>query len=208
MQTRRRFQPRWLISFLTAALVVTARVDASDVIPSLSEFSRTHWTEADGLPHSVVAIAQHPDGYLWLGTLQGLVRFDGVRFVLWGRQTRNPVLFSAVMSLAAARDGSLWIGGWTGITQLRQDGTTVTYSAGDGLAGGSVRALLESRDGTIWAAGQGGVSRFMDRRWQHLGVRHGLPDVVAYTLYEDGHGSLWVTTSAGLFRRRPGTDGF
>src|SRR5215467_5637012 len=76
----------------------------------VSQYAHTSWKIRDGFPKGqVVSVTQTPDGYLWLGTEFGLVRFDGVRNVPW-QPPPDPLLSSNVYSLLAARDGTLWIG--------------------------------------------------------------------------------------------------
>src|SRR5215831_11521270 len=68
------------------------------------------WTTADGLPqNSVTAIAQTSDGYFWLGTFNGLVRFDGTRFALFDRDNVSAFVDTQIRSLYADKKGRLWI---------------------------------------------------------------------------------------------------
>src|SRR6266852_9806654 len=82
---------------------------AADLARSITQFTHTAWSAKDGIPGPVRAIAQTRDGYLWLGTDAGLYRFDGLRFTPYEIDTAPPH-GAAVMSLLAARDGSLWMG--------------------------------------------------------------------------------------------------
>ena len=76
----------------------------------LSDYTLTSWSRKDGLTGPVWAIAQDADGFLWLGNDDGLVRFDGVRFVAWDRLGAAPLPHLTVRSLHVAHDKSLWIG--------------------------------------------------------------------------------------------------
>ena len=70
-----------------------------------------HWDSEGGLPHnSADAIAQTPEGYLWIGTSEGLARFDGVQFAVFNRSNTEALKANSVVALCASRDGSLWIG--------------------------------------------------------------------------------------------------
>ncbi len=73
----------------------------------ISQFTHTSWTAKDGVPGPVRAIAQTPDGYLWLGTEAGLYRFDGLHFVAWEPGSGEQILGSSVWSLCTSRDGGL-----------------------------------------------------------------------------------------------------
>src|SRR5882724_11609685 len=104
-----------LCVFLT--ILATRPAYALDPSKYISQYSHTAWRVRDGsLAARPNAIVQTTDGYLWIGTDAGLVRFDGVRFVPWtppvGKQLASP----AVWSLLAARDGSLWIGTRAGLS--------------------------------------------------------------------------------------------
>src|SRR6202158_3240473 len=105
---------------LAVAWTAAAPACALDPQKSISQFTHTAWTAQDGIAGPVRAIAQTRDGYLWLGTEAGLYRVDGLRFVLWEPIRGGPRPSSAVWSLCAARDGSLWIGlGSGGIGRIR-----------------------------------------------------------------------------------------
>src|ERR1700687_896217 len=86
--------------------------DAPALNPSLdiSQYAHTAWTYREGFMHGAVnAIAQTPDGYLWLGTQSGVVRFDGVRAVPLPLRPGQQLPSTSVVALLAARDGTLWI---------------------------------------------------------------------------------------------------
>jgi ligand-binding sensor domain-containing protein len=77
----------------------------------VSQYTHTAWKVSDGFTQgAILAIAQTPDGYLWLGTEFGLYRFDGVRAVPWRPPAGQELPSQYIYSLLVARDGSLWIG--------------------------------------------------------------------------------------------------
>ena len=89
---------------------------------SLTDYTLTNWSEEQGpFPFGIYAIAQDHDGYLWLGTRSGLVRFDGSEFVQWKEQ--QPFADDRIAAILAARDGSLWIGSGTvgGVARIVDD---------------------------------------------------------------------------------------
>src|SRR6058998_4116368 len=84
---------------------------ALDPALEVSQYAHTAWKIRDGFTKGrITSIAQTPDGYLWLGTEFGLLRFDGVRNVPWQPPPTEPLPSTVIMSLLAARDGALWIG--------------------------------------------------------------------------------------------------
>ena len=97
--------------------------------PSLdiNQYAHTAWTVRDGFFKGVIySIAQTPDGYLWLGTEFGLLRFDGVRSVPWQPPAGEHLPSSYIRSLLAARDGRLWIGTDEGLASWK-DGKLTHY---------------------------------------------------------------------------------
>ncbi len=188
-----------LLGLLGLHEVPVTAVDLRDV---LTGYTFTSWTRKDGLAGPVWAIAQDGQGFLWLGTDDGLFRFDGVRFVTWESLGGATLPKAPVRALLVAHDGTMWVGfGATGaIAHL--DGKAVRLH--DKLAGGEiglVAAFAEDRDRVLWAAAGSGLLRLNDDRWQRVGAPEGLPDVGATSLLAGPSGELWVGTAAGLYSR-------
>src|ERR1700722_10393153 len=130
------------------SLVGLPRARALDPDVRISQYAHTAWRVRDGaFAGAPSAITQTTDGYVWIGTLAGLLRFDGVRFVPFappaGKHLPNP----AVFSLLGATDGSLWIGTASGLAQWK-NGELFTFPE----TAGRVNSIYEDRDGTIWMA--------------------------------------------------------
>src|SRR5208282_407826 len=137
---------------IAAAVFLVGCTRASALNPSLdiNQYAHKAWTIRDGFFKSVIySIAQTPDGYLWLGTEFGLLRFDGVRSVPWQPPAGEHLPSTYVRSVLAARDGRLWIGTAEGLTSWK-DGKLTHYPE---LAGQNVHALLEDHEGVVWAGG-------------------------------------------------------
>jgi ligand-binding sensor domain-containing protein/signal transduction histidine kinase len=182
-------------------VVATGNVVAAEDRSSTQPYVWRSWTRLDGLPGSQVwAIAQDQSGYIWIGTNEGLVRFDGVRFVS-GRQLGLERLPNAsVRALFVARDGSVWIGFGTGGIGRLKDGRLQTFTMDDGLPPGVVAGLVEDRHGNLWAASANGLYRLSDGRWARISVDAGGPARAVNAVYVDGKGRLWVGTRAGAYR--------
>lgn len=171
--------------------------------PSVNDYTLTSWTQYDGLPAARVwAITQDRDGYIWIGTDAGLVRFDGVEFVAWRDLSDLPLPRREVTALYSARDGSLWVGFGIhgGIARMRTGGIEL-YGEAEGIVSGFVTFITEDRHGTIWAGGLGGLHGFDGSRWKHLGPQSGLPEGPGVERYRDADGNLWFAHAAGLFRQ-------
>ena len=132
---------------LACALLATAPCAfALDPTLDVSQYAHTSWKIRDGFSKGrITAIAQTPDGYLWLGTEFGLLRFDGVRNVPWQAPAGDELPDTYIRSLFAARDGTLWIGTLEGLASWK-DGKLILYPE---FAGQFINALLGDRDGTV-----------------------------------------------------------
>jgi signal transduction histidine kinase/CheY-like chemotaxis protein/ligand-binding sensor domain-containing protein len=176
---------------------------ALDPKKPIPQYMQSFWTNDTGLPqNSVYVIAEMPDGYLWVGTQEGLVRFDGLRFVPSGRSENLP--FPLVSSLLADRDGTLWIATQSGLVQYR-DGVYTQYSGANGLSSGNLTALAATPDGSLWiGTAEHGLNRYREGKFQAYTVRDGLPSDSINTLASDSAGNLWVGTPKGLARYAEG----
>jgi diguanylate cyclase (GGDEF)-like protein len=160
----------------------------------LTGYIHAVWQIEQGLPQNTVqAIAQTRDGYLWLGTQEGLVRFDGAAFTVFD-QEHYPALHSDnVQTLLADRDGSLWIGTETGGVSHLSNGRFTEFGAAQGLKAMAVRALAQDASGTIWAATYGaGLHRFDGRRFVQVEPKI-TGSVRGSSLIADASG-LWMGT--------------
>jgi hypothetical protein len=113
----------------------------------VSQYAHTAWKVSDGFFKGIIfAIAQTPDGYIWVGTDSGLVRFDGVRGIPWQPPAGMRLPSSDIRRLYAARDGRLWIGTTRGLASWK-DGRLTLFPE---LAGLMIEAVFEDRQGTTW----------------------------------------------------------
>ena len=184
-----------------------ATAHALDATRPLSAYSRAVWAEGDGLTFGAIhTMAQDGDGYLWLGTDNGLVRFDGTVFVRWPLSGEAAPVSAAVYALLADRDGSLWIGGVGGLGRL-QDGVVTTYPLPFGPEVQGVANLAQETNGTLWVGGRRILKRVGDT-WQIVGAAEGLSGGGATALYADAGGRLWVSTLEGIFRRSAAATAF
>src|SRR5712691_2009852 len=169
----------------------------------VSQYAHTAWKIRDGFTKGTInSIAQTPDGYLWLGTEFGLVRFDGVRNVPWQPPPGQHLPSSQIWRLLTARDGTLWIGTYKGLASWKS-GKLTQYSE---FAGQIVNTLLEDREGSVWAGEMrtlsGKLCAIQKGRVQCYGEDGSFRNA-AFGLYEDSKGSLWAGVTDGLWRWKP-----
>ena len=151
-----------LAALLAAWLLPALQIRAVDLDPRipLSQYGMDVWDGSDGLPQiRIRAIVQTRDGYLWLGTANGLVRFDGVSFTTFGIHTGS-LKDDEVSGLMEDREGALWIGTFGGGLTRMKDGRFKTFTTADGLPDDSIRKLDMDREGNIWVATARGVGRY------------------------------------------------
>ena len=136
------------ITISTLALVLrSAPLLALDPSLDISQYGHTAWTARNGFSvGAIFAMAQTPDGYLWLGSEFGLFRFDGVEAVPW-QPPAGQQLPDRPYALLVSRDGTLWIGTFAGLVSWNDDKLTRYPEIGDRF----VTSLLEDREGTVWA---------------------------------------------------------
>jgi ligand-binding sensor domain-containing protein len=158
-----------------------------------------HWTTDNGLPlNSVSAICQSPEGYLWIATLDGLVRFDGVRLVSFNRSNTAGIGGNRFTGMLCGANGAFWaVSDGSGITEYR-NGSFQTYTVRDGLLSNTSDGLLADARGNPWLLAHGSISRWdpnarrfvpvdMEMQWNVAG---GFParggHAVFYRLNESG----------------------
>lgn len=167
----------------------------------ISAFYRETWTTRQGLPHNQInAIAQTPDGYLWLGTWEGLIRYNGLEFHQFDRSNTPALKDNGVRSLRAAANGAVVIGTSRGGVVVKQGDRWRTWTRADGLAQDEILDALIDRRGRLWAATESmGLSMLEGGGALQFNVANGrLPSDVVFGLLEDRDGSMWVATAGGL----------
>ena len=170
----------------------------------INQYSHTSWKISEGaFKGTIYSVAQTPDGYLWLGTEFGLLRFDGNRSLPWQPPAGQHLPGSSITSLLAARDGTLWIGTDAGLASWNG----VKLTPHPDLDAQLVASLLEDHKGTVWAAGLGvptGRLCAIRAGSTQCEGRDGAFGQMVLSLHEDASGNLWAGTQSGLWRWKPG----
>lgn len=171
----------------------------------LDNLEHRRWLAAEGGPSQVGAIAQTPDGFLWLGSNASLQRFDGLRFA---RPDANPRGTPGIVASVLAVDGALWVGLRSGGVRIVRGGVMEQPLTGPGAPGGMVLGLARDRSGAVWAAADDGLARFAAGRWQRIGADRGFDDTGAQAVLVDRAGGVWAAGEQRLFHLPPGAGRF
>lgn len=184
-----------LLLALQMALLTSAL--ALDPGRAPSEYGQDTWGPEEGLPQvSVQALAQDAEGFLWLGSQEGLVRFDGLDFRTWGRRQVPEMSSSSVTALAVAGEDTLWLGTSAGGVLRKAGEQWTAWTEAQGLLSDTVTALQVDELGDLWVGTDHGLSRISGD-----GIAPGtkeLPRVEDLLLDHRGH--LWVGTRGGVYR--------
>lgn len=196
--------------FLCACLfIISTQLPALDPEKPLDRYQLKEWGVSDGLPSdTVAAIAQTPDGYLWIGTPNGLARFDGVTFKVFTVETHPGMINNAVHTLFVNKKGVLWIGTEKGLT-VYQNGIFKQVPGGPGnllaktektgiISIGSVYknkkiiCFFEDRENNLWLGTKNsGLLRLRDVPFKTYFTRETVPDIIV-SLYEAPDGVIWI----------------
>jgi signal transduction histidine kinase/CheY-like chemotaxis protein/ligand-binding sensor domain-containing protein len=177
-------------------LLASTRMLGLDPRKLIDQYSHDVWTSQHGLPgQAVYQILQTPDGYLWLRTSAGLVRFDGVRFVPMDENVGS----EPVRAIAPSASGDLLIR-TTSRTVLYKDGVFSDYLPPAPLPDGGIREIFESRKHQVFL-GSDDFLYSLQQDGVHL-MRRGTAWINAFV--EDDKGTLWIGGASDLFSYRNG----
>ena len=159
------------------------------------------WRTEQGLPHNTVnAILQTRDGYLWVGTAGGLVRFDGLNFTLIGDETAPGLKDARVTALLEDRAGVLWIGTQGGGVFRLHHAAAERLTTVEGLADNAVTSLAEDTAGTVWLGTQRGLNRWRNQRLELFASNILRAGDAVVALHAGRSGAMWVTTRAEVYK--------
>src|SRR5688572_23691071 len=163
----------WTRIGVAIGLAVFANGDANAQAPPLRYATKDwiidRWSSDQGLPQNTVNdLVQTADGYLWIATYGGLVRFDGVRFTAFSTRDFPGLGSDRVMNLELAPDGALWIGTDRGLVRFT-NGEFREWTESDGRPTGLTSGLLVDRDGSVWITTMiGGLARFTGGKFERF----------------------------------------
>jgi PAS domain S-box-containing protein len=197
----------WLIASISLLLWLFCHSPALALNPkkAITQYRHRAWKTEDGLPQlSAHAIIQTRDGYLWIGTQEGLVRFDGVHFTIFDKRNTPGLENHSIFTLLEGRDGSLWIGTGGGLSRLK-DGRFITYSTDQGVSHNLIYDLYEDPEGNLWVGTfGGGLNRLQAGRWTAYTVKEGLASNFVTSICGSKSSGLWIGTNDGVTRYKDG----
>jgi ligand-binding sensor domain-containing protein/signal transduction histidine kinase len=171
-----------------------------DPTKAISQYVQQRWAAEEGLPQNVMtSIVQTADGYIWFGTQEGLMRFDGARFVPVNRAQYFDLKSNLIEKLWPGRDTSLWVATRSAGVARFKDNVFTTYTTEEGLADNVCYSLLEDDGGSIWVGTRAGLSEIKGGKV----ANHYLPGnerqapVTAVCVRKAG--GLYVGTERGLY---------
>jgi signal transduction histidine kinase/ligand-binding sensor domain-containing protein len=188
---------------LLACWPLSAWADGPETLPQ--DLTVRVWTKQQGLPdNSVTAVLQTRDGYLWVGTSAGLVRFDGVRFLPFipvSEKTNAPLRVTALCEDASGR---LWIGTQGEGLFCYADGVIAPYPAQTNLLDVTINSMAEDSAGRLWLGTPSGLSRLEKDRLTRFTARDGLPGDFVSNVHVARSGTVWITTRGGMCQFKNG----
>jgi PAS domain S-box-containing protein len=165
---------------------------------AITQYSHDVWHYDQGLPQSAIqALAQTPDGYIWIGFEEGLARFDGVQFTLFHKGNTPQISYNNIFALFVAGDSSLWLGTNGGGLIRSKQGKFAAYTTKDGLSNDIVRAIHEDRQGNLWIGTNGGLNCLKNGKFIVYTAKDGLSNNVVLSVYQDSQSNLWIGTNGG-----------
>ncbi len=194
------------LAVLAVALLLSSpRGLALDPTRAITQYLYDVWKIKEGLPQNTVqAICQTRDGYLWLGTEEGLARFDGVRFTVFDKRNTPELRQNLILALYEDSSGYLWIGTNGGGLARYRAGRFVHFSKSDGLLEERVRAIHEDAGGVLWVGTEeAGLHVLRNGSFVPFRKKGVLTSERIRAIEDDGDGGVWVGTDGGGVLRIP-----
>jgi PAS domain S-box-containing protein len=207
--TNRRV-PSFAASILVCVLsaLVSRTGYALDRDRSITQFYHTAWSEKDGAPSQVSALAQTTDGYLWIGSARGLFRFDGVKFEEYQPQPGVELPSHNIYSLMATPDGGLWIAFRPIGTGFLKNGSLTVLTRPEEMPDSPIHSFALDHDGRLWAGTETGLELRQGTRWTLIGNDWNLPPEMVRDILVDSEGTLWVANMKTIAFLRRGSKTF
>jgi signal transduction histidine kinase/ligand-binding sensor domain-containing protein len=149
---------RWLLTQSAIKVAILVALFSAFISNAPAQYRSTQWTADTGLPQNMIrGITQTPDGYLWVATLNGVARFDGIRFTIFDKSNTSGIMTNRFAAMMPGMQGDLWL--------VTEDRTVVRYHLGqfmtlgatEGVSSNSVTGLTDDGQGNIWISYRGKI---------------------------------------------------
>lgn len=166
----------------------------------LSQYVSSIWTASDGLPgNTVTDLIQSKVGYLYIGTYEGLVRFDGIEFKIINHISDKKYSFTSARSVFEDSEGNIWVGANDeGAVRISPNGNVKAFTVKEGLPNNSIRSITEDREGNVWIGTANGIAYITrdDEIKKPLGLeKYSATNIMVLQLYCDTAGRVWATSA-------------
>jgi signal transduction histidine kinase/ligand-binding sensor domain-containing protein/DNA-binding NarL/FixJ family response regulator len=175
---------------------------ALDPDKTITQYSVQVWNMESGLPgNDIFAIRQTHEGYLWLGTQDGLVRFDGIDFEVFNRENTPQLKDNVIRALCQDGNGALWIGTTSGGLTRYEEGEFTNYPIKKHNALHDIRAIEEDRWGNLWIGSLiKGLTCLNNGQFTTYTTSEGLPGNKVRFIHKDGNRDIWVAFETGIVK--------
>jgi signal transduction histidine kinase/ligand-binding sensor domain-containing protein len=180
--------------WILLAVLLAAPLLALDPNKALTQDVHRIWGQEEGLfQPTVYSIVQTRDGFLWLGTQDSLIRFDGLHFREYDHSAEAGIQRSLIRNLLEDAAGNLWVGSiGNGLVRIAPDGSFKTFGHADGVDSQNIFCLAHGRNDAIFACTDQGLLRFSNGRFQVFTTADGLPTNNIRDMCQAGDGTEWV----------------
>lgn len=181
------------IAALLAVIPLAVPLRALDPAKSLTQYAHRIWGQEEGLfQPTIYSILQSRDGFLWLGTQDSLIRFDGIHFREFEAEVSG-LHQTLIHALAEDREGNVWVGSLgAGVARISPAGVLTRFTKKDGLPGDSVFCIDTDAKGGVWICTTDGLARFERGHFHTFTTADGLPSNGIRATCEAADGTRWV----------------
>ncbi|MCP4151111.1 MAG: response regulator [bacterium] len=168
---------------------------------NINQYRQTTWTKDDGLPsNNITALLQDKKGYIWIGSFDGLVRFDGINFETITRNTHQGFKSTTGRILMEDQKGNIWIGtNGDGLAKY-DNGKFTMFTTRQGLPNDLIRHLVEGKNGAVWIGTISGLAKLENNKITRFSQYKELDNAFIQTLYKDKRNNIWVCPrNGGIF---------
>jgi ligand-binding sensor domain-containing protein len=195
-----------LVAVLVGFFSAITPAFALDPKVRIEDYNHTIWTAKDGVPGEIISMAQTPDGWLWLGTLTGLYRFDGVRFERYTLPGKLALRRNRITQVHAEPNGDLWISyAVSGVSVLHSDGTMDDLTdPGHSVIGpnggmGPISAMSVDADGSLWVGALGGIYHYVKGVWNPVAVGRDWAVSDGRSVVRDQYDRIWAANTDHVY---------